>query len=184
MEAIFLSQPSISFANILRKISERFDSVSIAVAYITDDGLREIEGAIALKNVRIICGIHGCISDLHALNKFSSYHKDRIKGKICINPEVFHPKLYIFYNHNNYDAEMLIGSPNLTKSGLNTNREISIKVRGNKTTHPIIDALNYFDEMWKTCSIPVDKYLQEYPNYRSQGNKNERISVEQKNVLA
>src|ERR1035441_721211 len=71
--------------------------VRIAVAYLTNEGINAIKpNLIKVKEVRIICGIHGNISDLHSLNELVVGSNGNIKGNVYIEKRVFHSKLYIF----------------------------------------------------------------------------------------
>ncbi len=164
METRLLTQPQIAFAKAIREHLSNHDTASIATAYITEDGIKTIEKELLQKHsVKILCGVHGCISDLSALKKIVSQSNNKIAGRVFLGTNVFHPKLYLFQNQDS--AVLLVGSSNLTGSGLQNNEEVIVESIGSLSSQPIVDAIAYFENLWDTNSVSVDKYLQEHPNY-------------------
>lgn len=182
METRFLTQPKIAFGKTIREHLSNHDIAFIATAYITEDGIKTIEKELLQKSsVKILCGVHGCISDLSALKKLVSQSNNRIAGRVFLGTNVFHPKLYLFQNKES--ATLLVGSSNLTGSGLRNNEEVCVESMGTLSSHPIVDAIAYFKNIWDTNSVPVDKYLQEHPNYSIRQSQNDNLTVEQKQKL-
>jgi len=154
----------------------------IATAYLTEDGIKAIERELLQKNsIKILCGVHGCISDLSALNKLISKSNDRIAGRVFLGSNVFHPKLFLFQNRDT--ATLLVGSSNLTGSGLQSNEEVFMECVGSLSSQPIVDALAYFNNLWNTNSAPVDKYLLAHPDYSVRRSQNNNLTEEQKQKL-
>lgn len=182
METRFLTQPKIAFAKTIREHLSNHEIALIAIAYITEDGIRAIEKELLQKDsVKILCGVHGCISDLSALNNLVLQSNNRIAGRVFLGANVFHPKLYLFQNKDT--ATLLVGSSNLTGSGLQSNEEVFLESIGSLSSQPIIDAIAYFDNLWGTNSVAVGKYLQEHPNYFVRQNQNDNLTLEQKQKL-
>ncbi|MCJ7507687.1 MAG: phospholipase D-like domain-containing protein, partial [candidate division Zixibacteria bacterium] len=153
-----------------------------AIAYITEDGIRALEKELLQKDsVKILCGVHGCISDLSALNNLVLQSNNRVAGRVFLGANVFHPKLYLFQNKDT--ATLLVGSSNLTGSGLQTNEEVFLESVGPLSSQPIIDTIAYFDNLWSANSVAVGKYLQEHPNYIVRQNQNDNLTSEQKQKL-
>lgn len=182
METRFLTQPKIAFEKTIREHLGNHDIAFIATAYITEDGIKTIKKELLQKSsVKILCGVHGCISDLSALKKLVLQSNNRIAGRVFLGTNVFHPKLYLFQNKES--ATLLVGSSNLTGSGLRNNEEVCVESMGTLSSHPIVDAIAYFKNIWDTNSVPVDKYLQEHPNYSVRQSQNDNLTVEQKQKL-
>lgn len=70
---------------------------------------------------KISVGLHFYGTNPDFLEQF---YKHRGVRFIEQNSGTFHPKLYLFQNHKN-DWELLIGSPNFTKSAFTANTEVS-----------------------------------------------------------
>lgn len=182
METRFLTQPKMAFAKTIKEHLSNHEIALIAVAYITGDGIRALEKELLQKDsVKILCGVHGCISDLSALNNLVLQSNNRVAGRVFLGASVFHPKLYLFQNED--IATLLVGSSNLTGSGLQSNEEVFLESIGPLSSTPIIDAIAYFDNLWVTNSVAVGKYLQEHPNYTVRQNQNDNLTLEQKQKL-
>jgi len=164
MKTRFLTQPNIEFAKTVKEHLSNHEVALIAMAYITEDGIKEIEKELLQKHsVKIICGVHGCISDLPALENLVYRSNKIIDVRVFLGTNVFHPKLYVF--QKNDSTALLVGSSNLTGSGLHSNEEAIVEIVGPLSSRPTIDAIAYFDSLWNTNSVSVEKYLLEHPNY-------------------
>jgi PLD-like domain len=71
--------------------------------------------------------------------------------------ESFHAKFYILGN------VALIGSANLTGTGLNSNRELSVTVTSSEERFDDIPAL--FDELWQRASVLTDDALEKFTTW-------------------
>jgi len=119
--------------NLRKRRNESFDSFYLAVAYVTESGARHLHDQILSfrksgGTVRAIVGIgqgNSTREGLHALlncaNQVYVYHDANRR-------RTFHPKLYIFERRNHY-AEVVVGSSNLTESGLFSNYELNMITR-------------------------------------------------------
>lgn len=180
MKIEFLNQPDLSFSEIIKEALINYNVVSIATAYLTESGLQLFKQQFQTKSIKILCGIHGCISDLNALKTFS-LSTNKFQGHVFKGTNIFHPKLYIFQNENT--AEMLVGSSNFTGAGLNRNEEALVRIIGSPSISPILNAIEYFNNLWNNNSVSVEKYLLENPNYKLRVNLNENILPEQIKIL-
>ncbi len=164
METEFFCQSSgNTFNEKLQRSFSEASKISIAIAYISREGLRAIRSYIhANHSIRIVCGIHGCISDLKALTDFNQKF-DQAEGHVFLGTELFHPKLYIF--QDNHDTTIWVGSANLTLGGLSNNEEALIGLKGNSSDIGLLSIVSYFDELWEERSIPVSYYLSKHPDY-------------------
>lgn len=72
----------------------------------------------------------------------------------------FHTKGYIF-NKGNDEYSIIIGSSNLTRNALISNKEWNQKIEGNKSDLTISNILNEFDKMWEQ-SRPISEIIEEY----------------------
>lgn len=182
METRFLTQPNIEFSRTVKEHLSNHEVALIAIAYISDGGIKQIENELLQKRaVKIVTGVHGCISDLPALKNLVSRSNKIIDVRVFLGTNVFHPKLYVF--QKNDSATLLVGSSNLTGSGLHNNEEAIVEIVGQLSSRPIIDAIAYFDSLWNTNSISVEKYLLEHPHYSVKRNQNKILTSEQKKGL-
>ena len=180
MEIEFLSQTDRPLEKVLIELIEQHPKISIATAFLSNDGLKIIQNDLNGKNIRVICGVNGSISDLHSLKNLIARSNSAVEGRVFTGNNLFHPKLYIFQNDN--DATIIVGSPNLTGRGLNHNEEVCIKVCGSLSDAPILSAVGYFEKIWKSNSVSVEEYLLEHPEYNKL-DLQEQLSSKQKEVL-
>jgi HKD family nuclease len=182
MKIRFLTQPAMAFGKTIKEHLNNHEIAFIATAYLTEDGIKAIEQELLNKNtIKILCGVHGCISDLSALNKLISKSNDKISGRVFLGSNVFHPKLFLFQSRAT--ATLLVGSSNLTGSGLQSNEEVLMECVGALSSQPIVDALAYFNNLWDTNSTSVDKYLLAHPDYSVRRSQNNNLTEEQKQKL-
>lgn len=182
MDVKFLTQPNNEFSKTVKEHLRNYDDVLIAMAYVTKDGIKKIENTLLQKHsVKIVCGVHGCISDLPELSNLASRSSNIIDIKVFLGENVFHPKIYVFQKKES--AAILVGSSNLTGSGLHSNEEAIVEVIGKSSSKPINDAILYFDDLWNSNSVSVQKYLAAHSNYTVKRNLNETLTSEQKLAL-
>jgi|LGVF01.1.fsa_nt_gb HKD family nuclease len=183
MDIQFLTQPNKEFLKTVKEHLINYEEVLIAMAYVTKDGIKEIEKELLQKHsVKIVCGVHGCISDLPELSNLVARSSNIIDIRVFLGVNLFHPKIYVF--QKNESAAILVGSSNLTGSGLHSNEEAIVEVIGKPSSKPINDAILYFDNLWNSNSISIQKYLNEHPDYSVKRNINEILTSEQKQKLA
>jgi len=181
METEFFCQSSKeTFNEKLRTSFSESSRISIAIAYISREGLKAIKSYIhASHSIRIVCGIHGCISDLKALTDFSQEF-NQAEGHVFLGTKLFHPKLYVFQNDDN--TTVWIGSANLTRSGLFNNEETLIGLMGNSSDITLSTIRSYFDDLWEKRSVPVDYYLSKHPDYLVK-NANTELTKTQSEII-
>lgn len=63
METLFRTQPSVKISELFRENIAASNQVLIASAYLTADGLRRLGIPNGDRATKIICGVHGCVSD-------------------------------------------------------------------------------------------------------------------------
>lgn len=182
MEIAFYSQKTKSLSDAIKHLAVHSDSISIAVAYLSSGAIEEMRPYFTGKTVQILCGIHGCISDLRELSNLVESSDFDLKGRVFIGQSLFHSKLYIFKSPSD-GTTLLIGSPNFTIGGLKTNEEIYIQVRDNETVQAITDAISYFDKLWNQESVPVSIYLSQHPDYQMASPVHEQLTPRQETIL-
>jgi len=85
--------------------------------------------------------------------------------------DAFHAKFYILGN------KAMLGSANLTDSGLKSNREISITLDASDETFDELPA--YFDELWESSSVLTDIALERFAYWhKTHGKANEPDTIE------
>lgn len=182
MEVAFHTQATRSLRDTIKDLAVDCDSISIAVAYLSAEGLDEIRPYFGGADVKVVCGVHGCISDLWALRNLVCSTDLRLKGHVFIGQSLFHSKLYVFKNAGE-EVTLLVGSPNFTIGGLRTNEEIFVEIRGKDSVQPIREALDYFDKLWTQKSISVESYLSQHPEYEVKASTQESLTPKQERVL-
>ena len=86
----------------------------------------------------------------------------------------YHPKLYLF-QHDHNSATYIIGSSNLTKSGIKDNLEVNIKVKSTIYEDSFSDVSDIFNQLKlsKTRFIPDDIYIEKYAELYTASKKND-----------
>lgn len=183
MNVDFSTQSSGKFGHIIRELAKTSKLIRIAVAYVTKPGLDELRPCFTNAEVQIVCGIHGCISDLPELKEIAS-KVNSVQARVFIEEAIFHPKLYIFDgNRKRTKTTLIVGSPNFTGRALNENEEAWIVLRGNNSAEPISHAVGYFDKLWNERSVTVDEYLTRHPKYQVRHSTDDQLTLKQKRVL-
>ena len=110
----------------------------------------------------------GC--DVRLIVRFSPITSPEALRKALENPRVktryftdakFHTKLYII------DDVALVGSANLTDSGLKANRELSILLKQDRD-ESFYALPGLFDELWNDADVLNEEVLREYETHISQ----------------
>jgi hypothetical protein len=131
-----------------------------AVAFVKRSGVRHIYDALsdfaARGTVKISVGVDcGGTSreGLHAL-----FDSVKPSGEVWVfhndNDSTFHPKIYLFSNER--EAELVIGSGNLTEGGLFTNYEAAVHLRLDLHTADHVALLHQVDQILDTWAHPED----------------------------
>jgi len=111
----------------------RWTHFRAAVAFVKYSGTKHISQALgefaARSEVTISVGIDAGGTSVEGLTDLLNAMK--AKGDIWVfknaNNSTFHPKVYLFKNNN--EADLIVGSGNLTEGGLFTNYEASVRLR-------------------------------------------------------
>ncbi|OGP72021.1 MAG: hypothetical protein A2Z73_03160 [Deltaproteobacteria bacterium RBG_13_60_28] len=183
MEINFFTQATKSLSDAIKNLIKQSGSISIAVAYLSSEAIEEIRPFLGNITVKILCGVHGCISDLWALSNLIRWPDLHVEGRVFIGQSLFHSKLYIFKGGGE-EVTLLIGSPNFTIGGLKTNEEIYVEIIGKESVQAIQDAVSYFNNLWIQESIPVESYLILHPEYKVEFAVHEHITPKQDKVLS
>jgi HKD family nuclease len=101
------------------------NSFFISVAFVTGSGVGKIAHELAAKNsnVEMFIGISNGITSKQALDSLLAIGVLPIAVDMGTQTNIFHPKLYAAIG--NEQAQVILGSANLTASGLNGNVELS-----------------------------------------------------------
>lgn len=83
-----------------------------------------------------------------------AYENPRVKVRYFTDSK-FHTKLYII------DSLALVGSANLTQSGLGSNRELSVLLKQDRD-QVFYDLASIYDELWNDADVLNDQILKEY----------------------
>lgn len=167
MEPMLYNQPLASRFGAELKTAidpERWDELSIAVAWVRESGIRHVEEVLrdfltAGKQVRIISGIamrHTSYEGLSRLLNLAE-HGD-IKTFVYHNESgaIFHPKLYLFRSANS--ARLIVGSNNLTAAGLYSNVEAGLSIDIASDDPRFLSAYDAFCS-WQDTSTGLSKEL-------------------------
>ena len=87
-----------------------------------------------------------------------------------MNTDVFHPKVYLFYN-NDYEWNAIVGSSNLTGGGFERNIECNVQMTSEKDASEIYSSLKeLINSSWKS-SEPMGEFFEQYSNRYEEARK-------------
>ena len=150
-------------------------SLGIAVAYVTGEGLGRIEDSLgqALNrngSVQIVHGADGAVTDPDAIGKLREWslnypglgYRVQFNRNMADGP-LFHPKLY-WYERLNRMTTCIIGSSNLTGSGLSRNVEANAIIIGPPDNAEIRKCRAAFDGLFGSQELiePSDSFVEMY----------------------
>ena len=132
-------------------------AVYIASAFFTDASIVErllSKGCDVFMVVRL-----GFPTDPSAIDRVMKDERVRLR---VYTSRHFHPKLYIFG-----DESALVGSANLTRSAVQTNQEVMVKIEGRDER--FAELMNVFDDYWANADVltaeQLDLYRELYKQY-------------------
>ena len=143
--------------DVLRELKKRLhlsDKVEIAIAFLSEKGFDAIEPSLIKslktgKEINFIVGITDSgVTDAEALERLYRLSED-YDGVFRVgfyNTERFHPKMFLFNKGNTCSA--IIGSSNLTGTGLGENIEANILLEGVINEDVFKDTSQYFSVLW------------------------------------
>ena len=102
------------------------DRIVISVAFLNEAGLSMLQDALApvAERTTIIVGIRNGITTVQGLSKCLDIGCLTYVADTGSRNVIFHPKLYL--SRNAVEAQLIVGSANLTVGGLNSNIEASL----------------------------------------------------------
>ena len=150
-------------------------SLGIAVAYVTGEGLGRIEDSLgeALDrngSVRIVHGADGAVTEPDVIGKLRDWSLNypgmgyRIQfNRNMADVPLFHPKLY-WYERLNRMTTCIIGSSNLTGSGLSRNVEANAVISGPADNTEIRKCRAAFDGLFGSQDLiePSESFVEMY----------------------
>lgn len=149
----FLKQ---SFAN------PQWSEFRAAIAFVKQSGTKHIRQPLELFSkqggkVKVSAGIDAGGTSLEGLKDLLEAVEDR--GQVFVfknaNSSTFHPKVYLFKNEK--EAELLVGSGNLTEGGLFTNYEAGLLLRLSLDVNEHAELLTTVEHALDAWSIPTDR---------------------------
>lgn len=160
MELTVSTEPGGGLLKILNDGFRNSDSLGIAVAYLTGEGLGRIqdslEAALDRKkgSVQIVHGADGAVTGPDVIEKLRcwSHHYPQLNYRVQFNRKMadmplFHPKLY-WYERLNRKTTCIIGSSNLTGSGISRNIEANAIISGHPDNAEIRKCRAAFDGLF------------------------------------
>jgi HKD family nuclease len=179
------------------KISN-FDSLLVAVAYVTEKGARILVHELALANPNWIdveknwlVSIDYGTSEPNALRFLRSlpnssvriYEAEDVLSRGLKPSIAFHPKIYIFDDNSNNSITLVSGSANLTGGGLYTNNEqISfshvskpISSLEKKSFSEISQVKSHLISLFELSSICTEDIIADYETVRNSKNNNSSV---------
>lgn len=134
-------------------------SVSIAVAFITESGLREIHAQLLQAGfegkVRFLTGLYQGVTEPKALKLLYEAEK-QTRGGLAVRLSrdyAFHRKMYVIENRNRVAA--VIGSSNLTSEGMTSNGELNVLMQFAKGSKLHCEINRSFADEWDDNSVPL-----------------------------
>jgi len=147
-----------NLSNTLKKEIKKADELWVAVALMSNSGLKIIQD-----NIKKDCKEHYILGvDLptnpKCLRKLNSDHKKKgIEVLIYAAKAFFHLKVYIL--RQGEKLKVFIGSANCTQSGLSANIEMSVCIDNQNQCE---EFLTWFDNLKKDCKSLSNEFMAEY----------------------
>ena len=175
MELTVSTEPGGGLLKILDEGIRDSGSLGIAVAYMTGEGLGRIEDSLGKAldrngSVRIVHGADGTVTDPDVIGKLRSWTRryPEMSYRVQFNRNMadvplFHPKLY-WYERLNRMTTCIIGSSNLTGSGLSRNIEANAIISGPADNTEIRNCRAAFDGLFGNQDLiePSDSFVEMY----------------------
>ena len=150
-----------SYENELARLAEEALVIKVAIAFLTEGGLGWLPPTVAPR-AQFIVGTGLGITSPGALKKLQS-----AGASVLVFQEpgrLFHPKVLYFKSQET--QTLVIGSNNLTSSGISSNHEVSVSITRNRSTEAVFSDFDaYFRELKRNkecCGIPDDKFYETY----------------------
>jgi HKD family nuclease len=168
VDVVYLDNRGRSVKSAIQEALDGSTHASLAVAYVTDGGVRTLQPGIEDVagrggRVRLLAGLDDFLTDVAAVEQVS-----RMPGTECrvFLPKGageggrFHPKLYVFEGER--ESSVIIGSANLSAAGLETNHEASLWLRS-EPGDPMIGAVGEgFGLLWNSPrAVPLSESLRQ-----------------------
>lgn len=157
----------------------------VATAFLNSGGLaavlREIERILLAEgSVHMVHGADFRIADPSAVRTLAQLRSDfgnfhyyvHVKWDLATNQQ-FHPKLYVIETES--DSVAIVGSSNLTESGLFTNDEVNVVIRGKTRDKPLSQCSRVFGEITRSSELIepslefADDYGQLFEKFNASG---------------
>jgi HKD family nuclease len=130
----------------------------VAVAYLKNSGLQLIDDALVsnLRNggkIQFLVGLGFGATDKESLLQLQTLSNEfpNLECKVFVGGEFeaaeFHPKVYYFEAGDHVEA--IVGSPNLTRGGLESNIEAFVVVRADHKSDFVKQIAGYLDSLWE-----------------------------------
>lgn len=163
-----------NYEDYLADLATKAVKIKVLIAFLTEGGLKWLPKEV-MKNTEFIIGIDLNITSPKAIKilldnnaEVSIFHEDR---------KLFHPKA--IYIKTTADEHLIIGSNNLTSSGISSNHELSISLtRNNINNQAFEDFFAHFNFLLKhrCCVIPDDDFFKKYEQSHIQGELNQLLN--------
>lgn len=170
-EEIQLVQASfLQSGNILHELKKKLRSsrgAKIAVAFLSKDGFEELEADLRHSlnkgnRIQLIVGISGYhITDWQALTHLLDM--DDTFGNMEVGyfySEGFHPKIFFFEDGEKRTA--IVGSSNLTFSGLTKNVEANVLLEGSRSDEVFKDIEVFYGNLWEASPYLDEDIVRRY----------------------
>ena len=185
MELTVSTEPGGGILKILNEGFRDSGSLGIAVAYVTGEGLKRVEDSLedALDrngSVQIVHGADGTVTGPDVIEKLRSWTRryPEMNYRVQFNRNMadvplFHPKLY-WYERLNRMTTCIIGSSNLTGSGISRNIEANAIISGPPDNAEILKCRAAFSglfgnhDLFEPCDTFVEMYRQIHDRERWQ----------------
>ena len=140
----------------LRSISKSCESIDLAVAFITEKGLKRLLYALKRTSnkgrVRVLTGLYGGITEpaaLRSLLREQNNNPDHFSVRISTDSR-FHWKTYFICDKNS--CKFVNGSSNFTEDGLTASGEFNAAINLPKRSQQFKNVYKPFEDNWKSKS--------------------------------
>ena len=137
--------------------------MSVVIAFITKEGAKKflewVEMCHEKKSIRIILSTYLDFTSPNAI-KILNNSKNISVRVFPMEKGNLHAKAYIF--ESNKEANIIVGSSNLTKNALEKNVEWNIKRNEDLNSKLFIDIKKEFEKLWSSSIEINDKWIRDY----------------------
>jgi HKD family nuclease len=185
MEIGLIDNSKNTVAETLSSLLRQSEDIRIAVAFISRDGLSQIDDSLTCAlakgaRVEFLVGMDAHATDPKAIRYlYSMTNENPLVSLFCFVADspasIYHPKLYLTRREN--DATAIIGSSNLTRRGISENVEVNVLLHDEISCSFIAEIYDLYNKLkfHKNRVIPDAEFIEIFEDLCGFTTKKERL---------